>query len=153
MIKNICSFLRRSGLTHTQPTLVHVNSEGRNESLTQVVAEGPGIAVAAEVPTHQETIHGGVGQHRLWPGVKVMNVHHTALILQIQKPERDTMAQLPEHLGVSSANIQTHPKVSCFSSYVGTVSNECLSNKQRVLCCYKNENSIWKKSDVLRKMN
>lgn len=83
-------FRKQSILTHTQPTLVHVHGEGRYESQTQVVTEGPRIAVAAEVPTHQETVHGGVGQHRLRSGVKVMNVHHAALILQIQKPDRDT---------------------------------------------------------------
>lgn len=39
-------------LTHTQPALVHVHSEGSDETQAQIMAEGPGIGVAAQVPTH-----------------------------------------------------------------------------------------------------
>ncbi len=89
-----------SSLTHTQPTLVHVHSKGRDETKAQVMAEGPGIAIAAEIPTHQKAVHSGIGQNRLWAWVKVMYVHRTALILWVQEPERDSVAHWSDWLRV-----------------------------------------------------
>lgn len=71
---------------------MHVHSKGSDEPQAQVMAESPSVAVAAEVPSHQKAIHSGVRQNRLRPRVKVMYVHHTALILWIQEPERDSAA-------------------------------------------------------------
>lgn len=39
-------------LTHTQPALVHVHCEGGDEAEAQIMAKGPSIGVAAQVPTH-----------------------------------------------------------------------------------------------------
>lgn len=62
------------------------------------MAEGPGIGIAAEIPTHQKAVHSGIGQNRLCPWVKVMYVHRTALILGIQEPGRDSMAHWSDWL-------------------------------------------------------
>lgn len=71
---------------------MHVHSKGSDEAQTQVMAKSPSVAVAAEVPSHQKAVHSGVGQNRLCPRIKVMYVHHTALILWIQEPEKDSAA-------------------------------------------------------------
>lgn len=75
------------GLTQTQPALVHVHTEGRDEAQTQVVTQRPGVGVGAEVPANQRAVHCGVGQDGLSPGVKVIDVHSTTVQLEVQTPE------------------------------------------------------------------
>lgn len=75
-----------TGLTHTQPALVHVHSEGGDEAKAQIMAEGPSIGVAAQVPTHKTAIHCSVCQHGLSPRIEMMHVHHTAILFQVQEP-------------------------------------------------------------------
>lgn len=62
---------------------MHVHGEGGDEAQAEVVAERPGVAVAPQVPAHQGAIHGGVRQHRLSPRVKVVHVHHAAIVLLV----------------------------------------------------------------------
>lgn len=40
-------------LTEAEPALVHVDAEGRDQAQPEVMAEGPGIGVGAQVPAHQ----------------------------------------------------------------------------------------------------
>lgn len=74
--------------TQTEPALVHVHSEGGDESEAQVVAERPGVGVGAKVPADQGAVDSGVRQHRLRARVKVVDVDRTAVFLQVQRPER-----------------------------------------------------------------
>ena len=67
---------------------MHVHGEGGDEAQAEVVAEGPGIGVGAQVPAHQGAVHRGVGQHRLGSRIKMVDVHHAAVILLVQEPER-----------------------------------------------------------------
>lgn len=69
---------------------MHVDGEGGNESQAQVVAQRPGVGVGAKVPAHQRAVDGGVRQHRLGARVKVVDVDRTAVLLQVQRPERET---------------------------------------------------------------
>lgn len=69
------------------------------------MTEGPGISIAAEVPTHQKAIHSGVGQNRLRPRVKVMYIHRTALILWIQEPGRDSVAHWSDCLSDTELSV------------------------------------------------
>lgn len=78
--------------THTEPALVRVHGEGGDEAQAQVVPQRPGVAAAAQVPAHQGAVDGGVRQHRLRARVEVVDVHRTALLLQVQEPERGTDA-------------------------------------------------------------
>ena len=62
---------------------MHVHGKGGDEAQAEVVAERPGIAVAAQVPAHQGAVNGGVGQHRLSPRVKMVDVHYASIILLV----------------------------------------------------------------------
>ena len=70
-------------LTDAEPALVDVHSKGSDEAWLKIVPQRPGIAGRPEVPAHQSAVHSGVGQHRLRPGVEVMHVHHTAVLLLV----------------------------------------------------------------------
>lgn len=74
------------GQTQAEPALVHVHAEGGDEAEPQVVPQRPGVAVGAQVPAHQAAVHRGVGQHRLGAAVEVVDVHSTAVFLQVQSP-------------------------------------------------------------------
>ncbi len=78
--------------THTEaePALVHVDGEGCDESEAEVVTERPGVGVGAKVPANQRSVDGGVCQHRLCARVKMVDVDCTAVLLQVQTPERGT---------------------------------------------------------------
>lgn len=82
---------------------MHVHAEGRDEPEAQVVAKRPGIGVGAKVPAHQRAVDGGVRQNRLGAGVEMMDVDRTAVLLEVQRPERGQ-----EQEAVPRSNIYKH---------------------------------------------
>lgn len=67
---------------------MHVDRKGGDESEAEVVAERPGIGVGAKVPANQRAVDSCVCQHRLSARVKMVDVDCTAVLLQVQRPER-----------------------------------------------------------------
>lgn len=87
--------------TEAEPALVHVDSEGGDESKAEVVAERPGVGVGAKVPADQRAVDGGVRQHRLSARVKMVDVDRTAVLLQVQRPEsKDARVNETRHQSV-----------------------------------------------------
>lgn len=91
LLKSLCEPRRSDGTggrrTEAEPALVHVHAEGGDEAEPEVVAERPGVGVGAKVPANQRAVDGGVGQHRLRARVEVVDVHRTAVLLEVQRPE------------------------------------------------------------------
>lgn len=67
---------------------MHVDGEGGDESEAKVVTKRPGVGVGAKVPADQRAVDSGVRQHGLSARVEMMDVDRTAVLLEVQRPEK-----------------------------------------------------------------